>query len=300
MVVSSSSLQTSQARRSTLIRFNPRERWSVGGKTGTGKTVFERWWLAHWYAARWPIVIIDIKRKFASRFATEPELATVTQPFSIDTTGQLVEGCPVMIYHPSLPGWSDPKLERLLLEILAHGQIVLAIDEANGVTDQSHSPLGLKLIYTQGRESDIPTLTCWQTPVRIDVNIIEQAEWHVVFRINNPDYRKKLVEITGFPELERRPQKFFYWLANESWDEPVLMAPIPEAEVLSSGSKDMGTSGGRLLDTAHPGGRQGRGQIPTPRVERQTGAREVRGHADASHSRSRLHAHAGRRQANQV
>lgn len=243
-----------------MIRFDPSQRWAVSGKTGTGKTIFEKWWLQHWYVAGWQIVIIDIKRKFAAEFAARPEDATLLRPFVIDETAAIVPGCPVMIYHPSLPGWSDDKLNRLFLAILAQGHIVLALDEVAGVADESHTPLGLTLIWTQGRQSNIPAIACFQKPVRIPVDLLEQAEWFVVFRINNEDYRKKLVQISGgFEELMERPPLYYYWLVNENWDEPVLMAPIPwesHQEKQQHGAKAVGTPGGGLLDTTDAGRRQ--------------------------------------------
>src|SRR5215469_4843821 len=132
--------QTSLPRRQTQIQFLPSHRWACCGKTGTGKTVFLKWWGAHWYHNGWPVVIIDIKRKFVTVFANTPEEATLLRPYCIDGTGELIPGCSAVIYHPSLPGWQDETLNRLLLAILAHGNIVLIVDEVGGVADESHCP----------------------------------------------------------------------------------------------------------------------------------------------------------------
>lgn len=295
----SSTPQTSLARRSTLIKFNPRQRWSCCGKTGTGKTVWEKWWLAHWYAGGWPILVIDIKRKFAplDELAREPELATLEHPYSIDGSAQLIPGCRVMVYHPSIPGWKDERLNNLLLQVLARGNMVVAFDEVNGVADESHQPLGMLLLLTQGRESDIPTLCCFQKPVRIPVDLLEQSEWWAVFRVNTPRYRDKLVEMTGFPELEYRPTEFHYWLANESWDAPVMMAPVPWPGAREHGSKVVGASSRRLLDQTDAGGGQSRRQAPGTRQRRQAGAEQVQDHAATAHAHSRIHARASRRAA---
>ena len=187
-----------------------------------------KWWLAHWYAAGWPIVIVDIKKKFNDppKYAEKPEESTLEAPYLLQD-GHLVAGARVSIYHPKVPGWKDPDLNRLLLEIMARGNTVLDMDELRGVANQNNWPLGYELILTQGRQSHIPTISGFQTPVRIPTDQLEQSEWWVIFRQNNPEYRQKLVDMTGFPELIERPEKYYYWLANEAWDAPVLMAPVP-------------------------------------------------------------------------
>lgn len=288
------SQQSSLPRHSVNIQFNPSERWAVSGKTGEGKTVFERWWLQHWYSARWPIVIIDIKRKFAKRFAAKPEDATVFTPYCIDATADLVPGCKVMLYHPTLPGWKDERLNRLLLRILSLGNIVLAFDEVNGVANEHSAPMALSLIWTQGRESNIPCMACFQKPVRIPVDLIEQAEWFAVYRVNNPVYRKKLVEMTGFQELIERPAKYYYWLAYESWERPVLMAPVPwddkVLEAKTHGTKTVGASGSRLLDTVDQERRQEGRKVSSTPERRQARARKNGSHAATAYKNSRIHA----------
>jgi hypothetical protein len=86
-------------------------------------------------------------------------------------------------------------------------------------------PEYLRAIYTRGRELKV---ACWgltQRPSGISQIPISEAIHYFVFDLNLKTDRKKLVEITGQPELMELPgdtEEYAFWYYNVKNKRPTL------------------------------------------------------------------------------
>lgn len=190
--------QTVPAR--SLFRFPPGDsRTVVIGATGTGKTTFGVWLLAHARFDVRPWIILDYKREELFDIVGSPPL----QKLAI---GSIPKQKGLYIASPK-PG-EDDVVEEWLWKIWQRENIGLFCDEATLLPNKD----AMKAILRQGRSKRIPIIACTQRPVDIEREFFTEANFVSVFRVQ--DIRDlKIVQgfIRGLDPDRNLPEHWSYW-----------------------------------------------------------------------------------------
>lgn len=227
------------------LPLNPSERWGIVGKTGSGKSIFGKWLMARWRAAGWRILIIDQYLRWTDLpYAARPEEATLLQPYIL-AQPRLIPTCPVMIYKPTLPAYSDQGLNILLFDVVEEGNIVVLFDEGKGVSTSHNIPPGVSQVVVAGRKANVPVYFLSQTPRGINPDILAMCEWLVTFQLNRPEDRDYMAVYMEDPAVERPIKPFWFWVKRDTDERARLYHPLPESEIRLWLPRGAATAGGR-------------------------------------------------------
>lgn len=191
----------------------PRDRLAIIGRTGSGKTHFASWVLAH---ANWPIrpwIVVDYKHDDILR-----ELPT--EEIRVDAK-RLPRHPGIYVTHPGPK--DDDHVESLLWKLWEKGSTGLYVDEGHILPDAG----GLQAILTQGRSKSIPTIILTQRPKWLNRFVFSESGYFALFHLN--DKRDRLTVGEFLPEEAKSPRP-----ARHSWYYDVenhalfALKPVPD------------------------------------------------------------------------
>lgn len=84
-------------------------------------------------------------------------------------------------------------------------------------------PEGLKAILTRGRKFNVQSFALTQRPSGVPQLCMSESSHFFVGRLNLPQDRKKLVEITGQPALYEKAEKYHFWYYDVNQDDPAYI-----------------------------------------------------------------------------
>lgn len=206
------------------------------GKTGSGKTMFNRWLLERLPDA--PVIVYDTKhdRKFddlpGGVVATSMEEAEA----AIDHLGTDY----VIIRPPPLVTANPGALDRILMhhEEFWRGMDAY-IDEIYHFHSSGRAGPGLNGLYTRGRARGITTIASTQRPAWVSGFVFSETNLFYVFRLTRDKDKKNVNDfIPEFSELPTAPKFNFYAWREDGDAAPKLMKPVPIAEGEKSGYTD--------------------------------------------------------------
>lgn len=212
-----------------MNRINDDEHILISGMTGCGKTV-----LAEVYAAGFENVIkIDTKQEYDSRVddGEEPWRGLIEgEDYTVCRSLQEVLNSDFAKIIYVVP-WNEQEEEyynQLFKYCFEQGNITVWVDEVMTVCDSPQKiPRFLKAILTAGRSRRARFLGCTQRPTGIPAIIPANITHFFTFALNQPQDRKKMVEITGCQTLYNRPDKYyFYYYKDGMEDEDVMLATL--------------------------------------------------------------------------
>jgi hypothetical protein len=163
----------------------PRDRTTVNGMTGSGKSTFALWLFA--VSADFdkkPWIVLDFKGEDLIQTALSEG---IFEPLKIDAKLPKKPGIYV-VRHYARDG-AAPVLE-FLWSIYDQGRIGLFVDEATMVPEvrgEANSGGPFQSILSQGRSKQIPVYTLAQRPVNVNRMIYSESNYHSVFRLKNDD-----------------------------------------------------------------------------------------------------------------
>lgn len=170
----------------------PRDRVTINGMTGSGKTTFAMWLFAE--AAdfdRKPWIIVDFKQADFGDF----EDAGV---FNVISLARLPDEPGVYIVKPE-----TSEIRRtidFLWKVYQRGKTGLFLDEATMIPDlrgEANTGGPFQSILSQGRSKEIPVYTLAQRPVSVNKMIYSEADYISVFKLTRRDDWEKIArEIT--------------------------------------------------------------------------------------------------------
>jgi energy-coupling factor transporter ATP-binding protein EcfA2 len=210
------------------IDIKPSERIMIMGKTGSGKTEWERFMLRR-IALHMPVVIIDPKIFWLGE---NPIWASGKSPGTVD--------------HPRLVKWFNPKywvqciqpdeyddkFERFLKALLKQKNVYTCFDETDGLCTATQVPTGIRKVWKQGRVLKVGASAGSQTYSGIPRIFKSQAEKFVLFRVGDEDIEDAAHLLHCLPE-EVANLGDFEWMYydNTSMNNGIWMPPIDiEAE----------------------------------------------------------------------
>ncbi|EJL42509.1 hypothetical protein PMI08_03160 [Brevibacillus sp. CF112] len=192
---------------------------AVCGRTGSGKTE-----LLYAYVSGYDYVaVLDTKLEFTfGGYVLKDEIAVVDR---LDRLDEYEE--PKIIYRPRLTEMKMEYYDQFYWWCYYRENTVCVTDEVMSVApNPSVIPEGLKAVMTRGRSKHVPHWGATQRPSGIPQLILSEASHFFVYDLNLPQDRKKLMEITGAPQLWERPNsgksgKYNFWYYNVAEDEAI-------------------------------------------------------------------------------
>lgn len=209
------------------------ERLFIGGKSGTGKTFLTKR-VAEILARREPVIVIDTKPDPKWNHPKRWQFwrkGEVCQPLTTFRLKRLKPG--LYIYRPKVyPEWSDPGVERILLNALkvkpspkeGERAVTIVIDE---LTDLARGPMAippLAKVIRQGRAKHVRMIIGTQRPAGVPLIAITEANKIVAFRLRSSDDRKRLAQWVA-EEMAKTPGpgKRDFWVKTDDEERAVLI-----------------------------------------------------------------------------
>ena len=201
------------------------QHYVLTGKTGSGKSFYGSWLLHRYYMANWHIVYIDIEAKVET-FAKPGEVGILRKPHLYKE--QIRRSSRVTYYVPSLPGWSDAKLEQIYEQALQQPYTIIYHDEIIGIATESQFPNGLVRLYSQGRKKHVLGIICTQRSVCIPKICLSQAGIVAAFYMSDEDDKKKIAKRIGLyeTELQWEDQYGYYFYNEQTMDKAEYRPPL--------------------------------------------------------------------------
>lgn len=195
------------------------QRVAVIGRTGSGKTQFGAWLLAHAPFDRQPYVVIDYK---GDELLGQIERITEIGLNEIPKKPGLYTIRPRPDQNEAVENW--------LWKIWAKEKIGLYVDEGYALPDKG----AFQAILTQGRSKRIPAIVLTQRPTWVSRFVFSEADFYAVFHLN--DQRDRLT-VQAFTPRERMDMKNRLPDYNAYWydvgrDKVFQMQPVPDADTI--------------------------------------------------------------------
>jgi hypothetical protein len=207
------------------------------GKTGSGKTLFNRWLLERLPDS--PTIIYDTKH--------DPKFDRLPHHHVATTLDGVYEGLEnlandyIIVRPPPLYVASPQALDGLLLRHENEWRGIDAyIDELYHFHSGGRAGPGLSGLYTRGRSRGITTIGSTQRPAWVSGFVFSETQLFYLFRLTRESDRKKVNDfIPNFSDLPALKRFGFYAHRDDSEEEtPKLMEPIPVDEKEKLGYTD--------------------------------------------------------------
>lgn len=189
----------------------PSQRIAIIGKTGSGKTVAGAFMLscANWREMPW--IIIDYKRD---------KLLNQIPAVEIGLNDKLPTQPGVYIVHP-MPD-DDDAVEQFLWRIWAQENIGILFDEGYMISKSG----AFQAIQTQGRSKRVPTIVLSQRPVWLSRFVFSEADFFMVFWLNDERDRKTLLSFLP-KEADKRLPDYHSHYYDVGADKLHILKPVP-------------------------------------------------------------------------
>lgn len=188
---------------SKAYHIKPTQHTFIAGRTGSGKTVLVRNYLAGYDN----VICLDTK---GTTIWPEVDQAELTLARSWN---ELMRAkTPKVIYRPAWEEMNPETYHEFFKWIYLRMNTIVWVDEAMSVTpNPSVIPEYYKAILTRGRERETAVWSLTQRPTGIHQIIISESSHIFSFDLNMPQDREKIAKVTGAPEFLEKPGKFMFW-----------------------------------------------------------------------------------------
>jgi hypothetical protein len=198
---------------------NVRQRVSIFGRTGSGKTQFGAWMLSYAPFDVQPYVIVDSKGD---------DLLNATDRIKEISLKELPKFPGLYIVKPSPE--DDSALEAWLRSVWKRGRMGVYIDEAYSIPAQSGLTGAYRALLTQGRSKYIPVISLSQRPAWVSRFVFTEADFYAAFHLNDARDRATVNAFLPPDALsERSPPYHSFWY-DVGQDFGALLRPVPDAD----------------------------------------------------------------------
>lgn len=170
----------------------PRDRTTINGMTGSGKSTFALWMFAESADFnRKPWIMIDFKGEDLIVKAVSEKLF---QPIAVDA--KLPKRPGVYVINHSPRDGQAPIID-FLWRVYDQGKIGLFLDEATMIPDvrgEANSGGPFQSILSQGRSKEIPVITLAQRPRFVNKMVYTECNYYSVFRLKSKDDWKQVLD----------------------------------------------------------------------------------------------------------
>lgn len=196
---------------------NRRQRITIMGRNGSGKTQAAAWILSLSHFDRQPYIIIDYK--YDDLLNAIPRVKEIGVKSSIPKTPGLY------IVHP-VPT-EDDDVEKLMWRIWEKEKTGLYVDEAYMLPDRG----AYQALLTQGRSKSIPIISITQRPIKVNRFAISEANYYYIFHMNDRRDRKTVEEFVPI-DLDEPLPKFHGWWHDVDQYSTFKLKPVPDKDII--------------------------------------------------------------------
>lgn len=205
------------------LEIKPSERLMIMGKTGSGKTEWEKFMLRR-IARVMPVVIIDPKMFWLGE---NPVWAKGKNPGTIDAPRLVKAFNPKFWVQVVQPDEYDSQFERFLKGILRNKYVFTCLDETDGLCTSTSVPMAIRKVWKQGRVLKIGASAGSQTYSGIPRIFKSQAEKFVLFRVGDEDIEDAANLVHTLPEIVANLGEYEYiYYDSTSMDHGIWCPPI--------------------------------------------------------------------------
>lgn len=196
---------------------NDRQRITIIGKTGSGKTQAALWALSGRSYTTRPWIVLDFKR--------EDLINAIPGRHYLPVDAAMPKRPGIYVVQPGTSEQEKEAVEDLLMRIWEHERIGLFIDE--GYMLHARSP-GFQAILTQGRSKSIPVIHLTQRPAWVSRFAFSEADYIQLFQLTDTRDQKIVKQFMPLPIEEPLPEYHSWWWDNSRNVKRVLR-PVPDA-----------------------------------------------------------------------
>ena len=194
----------------------PRDRITIIGPTGSGKTHAALWHLSNASFDRRPFIVIDPKQE---------ELVSQIDGAEYISVGEIPKYPGIYVVNP-IPS-DAPLLDKMLMDVWERENIGIWIDEGLmfGTGD------GIDACFTQGRSKQIPMIMLMQRPIWVSRFAVSEATFIQYFGLEDKRDQQTVRGFTKIPVAEELPRFCSYY-----YDVPrkrnYFFKPMPQASTI--------------------------------------------------------------------
>lgn len=195
-----------------------RDRFTIVGTTGSGKTYAGMYHLSHRNYDVKPWIVYDFKN--------DELINNIESAHHISLTEKLPERPGVYIVHP-VPG-EEEIVDDHMMRIWAAENIGVYIDEGYMIGNKSK---GFRSLLTQGRSKHIPMIILSQRPVYMDRFVFTESQYFQIFRLQHADDIASTQKFIPHDLSKRLPMYHSYWY-DVAHDNLVVVSPSPDEDAI--------------------------------------------------------------------
>lgn len=211
-----------------LRPFDPAERWSIFGATGSGKSRAAGWVVYH-SPPDFPWLVIDSKEDIL------PDMKGHTVASATRRMGSLWRKMPrITRITPDVDEGED-EFDEFFRKLLKTEDTGVLVDEAYMVPETPW----YKRVLTTGRSKHVPLILCSQRPVDIPRVCISEASRFMVFTLTD---RRDRDRVAGFAPIDPKQivEKHHFAYYDAQTGEGERYAPLPNRDWLLAAAKKKG------------------------------------------------------------
>lgn len=200
-----------------------KERLTVIGRTGSGKTVFGVHMLSLAPFDRQPYIVVDYKG--------DELIADIDRIRDIGLKEKLPRA-PGLYRVAPMPG-DEEGMEDWLWKVWEHEKLGLFFDEAYSLPKSGNSQ-AFRSILTQGRSKRIPAIVLTQRPAWLSQFVFSEADHYSMFRLNSHEDEKTVKRFVPKDKVDLSgalPEFHSYWY-DVKRDNVFFMRPAPPSDII--------------------------------------------------------------------
>jgi hypothetical protein len=127
-------------------------------------------------------------------------------------------------------------MDRVVGMAFAHGRTCLFVDECHEAAPAGRTPPHMRRALRQGRHADLTLILATPRPLTVDPLVISQADYTYIFKLPNPNDRKRVAENIGwhpkdFDEAVHSLGDFSYLRYDAANDDLARFPPLPQSSL---------------------------------------------------------------------
>lgn len=199
-----------------------RQRVSVIGRTGSGKTHLSMWLLSHANFHSQPWIIIDFKREDFFQELRDSHYKSIEDLY-LDSPIPRKPG----LYRVQPEPDEHDELQEFLYKIWRKRKTGVFTDEAHMMPPRGAFPT----LLTQGRSLQIPMITVTQKPAWISKFVFSEADYFAIFHLTDEVDRKRVMQFVPANLDVPLPEHHSYWHDVNRY-RTFPLKPVPDRDTI--------------------------------------------------------------------
>jgi hypothetical protein len=203
----------------TLVWPTDKQRVTIIGKTGSGKTQGAAWLLSNRSYTTKPWIVFDFKY--------DDLLNEIPGRREIGVTDKIPKKPGLYIVHPT-PADTDAT-EAMMWAIWQREHVGVYIDEGYMISPRSAA---FQAILTQGRSKSIPVIMLTQRPAWVTRFAFSEADYIQLYQLTDTRDAKIVKQFMPLPIETRLPAPYYSWWWDNARDYKAVLQPVPDKDTI--------------------------------------------------------------------